>query len=522
VANEDGRTGRSAAWGVAAVVFGAGAFTTWPVAEAPKSTFPIWPTYVFGGIAAVTLYMCFATIWGWWPSARSAAVTSTTATELLAADQAEDVALVEATIPTGPATTDRWRLTINDVSSEVLQLQNNGMSHPGYARRSSLENPPPSFRIGMSMPCSPLDPATPTTSEVRARFLSFLGQPPAMDLIRELTTLGDGLAWRARDDNPRHNFAAILSLPDTEEAPVAWARLLLPEEMTRRYGRDFRSAYFVLYVEPRSADGSPAPAASLVSWQQRLSGALKLPAALAAFLADDLGLPTADDPAAQVGVWLKAPHALTELVEVDAFDTVAGSPQSSWFMGFAIASPDGEQASWAALAWLRQMCDSSLHLDDYESALASLGPQTTDGPRLTVRVLRDEWDTWRTVAYTAALEAEVANATDSRIRMASVGLGSDWDGQPPAELASLSPAERDALDTEVAALRKYRYSPELRSHQYVPPKGSVTGWIVTTMARPPLGGTPRLTLSVREAVGHQYLVVIPRTDPQVYSSRAGR
>ena len=70
-------------------------------------------------------------------------------------------------------------------------------------------------------------------------------------------------------------------------------------------------------------------------------------------------------------MWLKAPHALTELVEVDAFDTVAGSPQSNWFMGFAIASPDGEQASRTALAWIRQMCDSSLHLDDYESALAA-------------------------------------------------------------------------------------------------------------------------------------------------------
>ena len=168
------------------------------------------------------------------------------------------------------------------------------------------------------------------------------------------------------------------------------------------------------------------------------------------------------------------------------------------------------------------MCDSSLHLDDYESALASLGPQSTDGPRLTVRVLRDEWDAWRTVAYTVALEVEVANATDSRIRMASVGLGSDWDGQPPGELPVLGAPERDALDTEVAALRKHRYAPELRIHQYVPPQGSVTGWIVTTMARSPLGGTPRLTLRVREAVGHQYLLVIPRTDPQVYSSPAGK
>ena len=140
--------------------------------------------------------------------------------------------------PIGPATTDGWRLTINDVSSDVLQLQNNGMRHPGYTSRPP-EHLPPSVRIGMSVACSPLDPATPATSEVRARFLSFLRQHPVMDLVRELTALSDGLAWRARDDNPRHNFAAVLSLPNAEEAPVAWARLLLPEEMTRRYGRDF-------------------------------------------------------------------------------------------------------------------------------------------------------------------------------------------------------------------------------------------------------------------------------------------
>ena len=119
------------------------------------------------------------------------------------------------------------------------------------------------------------------------------------------------------------------------------------------------------------------------------------------------------------------------------------------------------------------------------------------------------------------LEVEVANATGSRIKIASVGLGSDWDGQPPGELPVLGAAEQGGLDAEVAVVRKHRYAPELHIHQYVPSKGSVTGWIVTTMARPPLGGTPRLTLSVREAVGHQYLLVIPRTDPKVYGSRPG-
>ena len=300
------------------------------------------------------------------------------------------VAVAAQPNPPAAAITGRWRLATNAVGSEMLQLQNNGMNHPGYTRRTPQDNPPPSFRIGMSVACSPLDPTTPTTTEVRARFLSFLGQPPVIDLVRELTALGDGLAWRARDDNPRHNFAAVLSLPNTQEAPLAWARVLLPEEMTRRHGRDFRSAYLVLYVEPRSADGSPAPAASLVSWHQRLSQALKLPAALAEFLVGQLGLPTSADPAAEVGVWLKTPQALTELVDVDGYASVEGSAQSNWFMGFAMADPDGQRLSDLAEAWLRQLCDSALHLDGYEADLASLRSGTSPGQRLAVKVVQQD------------------------------------------------------------------------------------------------------------------------------------
>jgi PASTA domain len=81
VADEDGRTGRSAAWGVAALVFGAGAIYVSQLATTPKPTFPIWPTYVLGGIAAVALYLCFSTIWGWWPTARLIRAPLTGATQ---------------------------------------------------------------------------------------------------------------------------------------------------------------------------------------------------------------------------------------------------------------------------------------------------------------------------------------------------------------------------------------------------------------------------------------------------------
>ena len=64
MANEEGRAGRSAAWGVAAVVFGAGAFAIWQVAVAPGSRLPTLPAYGAGLIAVAALYMCFATVWG--------------------------------------------------------------------------------------------------------------------------------------------------------------------------------------------------------------------------------------------------------------------------------------------------------------------------------------------------------------------------------------------------------------------------------------------------------------------------
>lgn len=176
----------------------------------------------------------------------------------------EDVPPVEAASSTGPAVTDRWQLTINKVSTGTRQLQDNRISHPGCIRRSSMDNPPPSVRIGIMVACAPLDTAA-STSDLRAKFLRFLGQPPMMDLVRELTEISKGTIWTARDDDPPFNFGAVLALHDTEEAPAAWARILLPENMIQQYGRDARCAYLVLYTEPRRAAGIPAQAASLLS-----------------------------------------------------------------------------------------------------------------------------------------------------------------------------------------------------------------------------------------------------------------
>jgi len=196
---------------------------------------------------------------------------------------------------------------------------------------------------------------------------------------------------------------------------------------------------------------------------------------------------------------------------------VEGSPQSNWFMGFAIARADGEQPSGMALAWLRQLCDLSLHLLDYDTDLASLSRRGT-GPRLSVRHIRDEWDAWREVVYIIAVQVEVSNATDNPIKIASVSLGSDSGGNAFAEASVLSADEQRALGNRVAALRTDRWPQELTAHQSVPPHGSATGWVITTMVRPPSVGRIQLDLDVREAVGTNYRLSFSRSDQGVHNS----
>ena len=163
-----------------------------------------------------------------------------------------------------------------------------------------------------------------------------------------------------------------------------------------------------------------------------------------------------------------------------------------------------------ALAWLRQLCDSSLHLADYEADLASLGPSAT-GPRLTTRVVREHWESWNDDTCAATLEVELSNATDDPIRIAEVCLSGLWD-PPSAERPTLSHAEHAELDGALMLLDWESSEPLLSSHQSVPPHGSVTGWVFASTPRRP-GSTPKVELMVREAVGTTYVTGISPTDP---------
>jgi hypothetical protein len=268
----------------------------------------------------------------------------------------------------GPAVTERWRQTTDGFEvPELMRITHVGMSHPGYMRRDPGAKPP-SLRVGMLVACSPLGPA-PATSELRSRFLSFLDWAPIMGLITELSHVDAGFSWTPWGGHGRINVEAVLTGENDEEAPAASALLLLPEIGTSRYGRDSRYAELVLDIEPRSPDGSPAAPGGLAAWHGRFTRALNLPAVLARFLSDELGLIPADDPPAQAGVWLNASRSMSELIDVGQLKPVKGAMGSNQFMGWAVADPGGDPAEATAVDWLTQMCDHTLHLDGYEPVL---------------------------------------------------------------------------------------------------------------------------------------------------------
>lgn len=60
--------GVSAAWGVAAVVFGGGATAAAVSTVSSGSVFSSWSAWILGGLTCASLYMCFASLFGLWPS----------------------------------------------------------------------------------------------------------------------------------------------------------------------------------------------------------------------------------------------------------------------------------------------------------------------------------------------------------------------------------------------------------------------------------------------------------------------
>jgi hypothetical protein len=140
---------------------------------------------------------------------------------------------------------------------------------------------------------------------------------------------------------------------------------------------------------------------------------------------------------------------------------------------------------------------------------------SSENPPLGVAIKRTQWENWRQRSYIVALQVEITNATCDSIQLGPTELESNWDDNFSSGIPLLSGPERLDLEREMDAVRR-RYSPELRAYTHAPSGKSISGWIVAAVPCRARGGTPRLTISVSDLFGNQYLARVEGRAPQIF------
>ena len=272
----------------------------------------------------------------------------------------------------GISGTTLWRATLSGHDAASLShLMQIGMSHRGYMRPSGTE--PPSVRIGLAVPSGPVSP-TASASAMRTRFIEFLQASPIMATVTGITCPSRDASWHRQAGNGPATLEAALTSAEAaaEQAPVAAAKLLLPETGHQRYGGDPERAVLILHIEPRNRDGLPASPAKLATWYKLVLCSLAATRLLASFLTAELGLNASVTPSAQAGLWLKANGSLTELIDAGELQRLAGGACSSEISLYAIADASGKAARDVAVDLLSYVCEYGLRLDEYEPVLRGL------------------------------------------------------------------------------------------------------------------------------------------------------
>jgi hypothetical protein len=268
----------------------------------------------------------------------------------------------------GPAFTGRWQHTADGIkASPLMNMANTSM--PGS---TGMPGQSPYVRIGVCVASDPL-PTDASSGQMGSKFLEFLSRDPVAGLISGLTHIAGGTSWTRLAGNGTLLLEATLGSGD-HGVPSASAMFLSPVIGMSGYGRADGIACLWLHVEPRAHDGSVAQPGSLADWHEHLCRAISVAPALAEFLASDLGLATGNDPSARVGVLLQTPGGpMTGLVDPGELAPLPGASSSTQFLGYALADPDGKSAGDVARDLVRQLCDHTLYLGDFERVLAAIG-----------------------------------------------------------------------------------------------------------------------------------------------------
>jgi hypothetical protein len=250
--------------------------------------------------------------------------------------------------------TDRWQATTDGMQARAPALAME-IALPGTTYMQQPGDRPPWVRFVAQIACGPVgdDPGWPS---IRAAFETFLQTPAVAELLADLTYAGQDAAWARQATSTSSIIDMVLG------DGVASARLELPDGI-RRQGRVEGYALLVVHVEPRGADGKPAPSASPSLWRRRFERALQLPGAFAALLSGQLGLAISGEPPVQAGIRLETPRDMTELVDITGLAALPGAQQLSQFMVYLAAYSNGASAVSAADRMTRQMLEEALKVN---------------------------------------------------------------------------------------------------------------------------------------------------------------
>jgi hypothetical protein len=398
VDKEDGRAGRSAAWGIAALLFGTGAIAVWQVATSATSRLSIVPAYVLSAAALAALYMCFATVWGWRPTERrhdglaidtvgqersdkhagrdatpdlearskgpvgsssaggtvvpspsrlvgvqptgSASAGADADEELHTAVAELAMLLPPAEAPEPPLVTDRWLYGSWDPrASAAMNLLDFYM--PGANHNQQSTEFLAWVRLLAVMKCSDVDP------DLQGRQLwswleQFLSQPPVNSIVSALTPPAEGLQWTRWATSFASTVDGILTL-GTEDEAVASVRLDLPDGKGHRIESD--SAYLMLNFEPARTGGKPLHAFKPDAWDDLIRQALEISALLATYLSTDLSLAIPAQPPIVFAVRLDAATDLGELIDVTGLESLPGGRRRRQAIGYFLGTKDGSLPS---------------------------------------------------------------------------------------------------------------------------------------------------------------------------------
>ena len=147
------------------------------------------------------------------------------------------------------------------------------------------------------------------------------------------------------------------------------------------------------------------------------------------------------------------------------------------------------------------------------------GEHEVKGPKLIITILDDsQFENWQYVALIAALHVQVENTTDTSIRVGGYAHTSD----PKEGL----PWDINATVEEIMSVRReitrrdetQHYGQPLRNFARIPAHETISGWFLVAVNRPPAGGTPTITVIVKDDLANEYRVTLPARERQVHGS----